>query len=48
MMGGLRGVSFIGRRRGAGGGVGTGKNAWRARHTMAATARRALIILQGD
>ena len=38
------GVSFIGRRRGAGGGAGTGKNAWHARHTMAAAARRALTI----
>ena len=47
-MGGLRGVSFIGRRRGAGGGADTGKNAWRAQHSMAASARRALIILQDD
>ena len=47
-MGGLRGVSFIGRRRGAGGGAGTGKDARRARHTTAETSRHALIILQSD
>jgi hypothetical protein len=43
VMGGLCGLSFIGRRRGAGGGAGTGKDVRRARHTMVAAARRALI-----
>jgi hypothetical protein len=41
-------VPFIDRRRGAGGGGRSGKDARRARHTMAGAARRVLIILQSD
>jgi hypothetical protein len=47
-MGGLRGVPFIDRRRGARGGGRSGKDARHARHTMVGAARRALIILQSD
>jgi hypothetical protein len=45
---GLRRVPFIDKRHGAGGGARSGKDARRARHTMAGAARRALIILQSD